>query len=700
MSQVTTGVPNIPTLPANTPKEISSAFNALKAWFADVSARGGLVVSGTSSVATGVGGGEGGGGEAPPTPPAISGLKASGGFDQIVLTWDQPVYPYGYFVEIWRSSTNDRDASVNVGMTHGQMYVDTPPDSRLSVTYYYWARIVNLIPEAGPWNAGQYDGADASTADEPGYVIELLLNSKWKPSTGYTEGFYVYPTIPNGFAYFATVGGTSGGTEPVWPTVIGNTVEDGEVTWRCEVNMDLETPFVIGVVGGKVKMVISDALIEDLSVTDAKIKSVNADKLTAGEAAIWEAIINTGKIGNAFIGSFIESDNYSPGESGWHINKSGLCEFHNGVFRGTVIVEGDHGFGANMIPNPDWYRSIPAASGQFGWAWYVPGGTAGWNVHQDWMPPGINTFWCEQPNAEQGNAYVLHSYPYDLIPIKPAKHYCLSGYTGAYDCEVKARIQWRDSSSNYISNSVGTVTNNNEKRGGSSLEESFKRIHVIAKAPANAAYAVCCFDKVSTLSGYSRSVMFVCRPQLEEANAYQLGPSPWKQSAMGSNIRTDNWTKPGYTLIDGNKIYTGDAYVDTLQIKANAVTIPVSQTLSGPVELPKPERPDLWGQQVTLLTTPWFDPQGGNIVAMVCATFSSPYATIRFRLIDHVWGGLNLYDSNPSEPYTPTIHTYSYMRHMYGVGPTYVTLYAQRYGMIYENCTVLSASLVALGTKR
>ena len=34
---------------------------------------------------------------------------------------------------------------------------------------------------------------------------------------------------------------------------------------------------------------------------------------------------------------------------------------------------------------------------------------------------------------------------------------------------------------------------------------------------------------------------------------------------------TDNWVKPGYTLIDGNKIYTGDAYVDTLQIKGEAV---------------------------------------------------------------------------------------------------------------------------------
>lgn len=41
-----------------------------------------------------------------------------------------------------------------------------------------------------------------------------------------------------------------------------------------------------------------------------------------------------------------------------------------------------------------------------------------------------------------------------------------------------------------------------------------------------------------------------------------------------ANSRVNNWTRPDSTLIDGNKIFTGDAYVDTLQIKGNAITIP------------------------------------------------------------------------------------------------------------------------------
>jgi len=49
-------------------------------------------------------------------------------------------------------------------------------------------------------------------------------------------------------------------------------------------------------------------------------------------------------------------------------------------------------------------------------------------------------------------------------------------------------------------------------------------------------------------------------------------------SAGDTATTVDSWTRPTSTLIDGNKIFTGDAYVDTLQIRANAVTVPASAT--------------------------------------------------------------------------------------------------------------------------
>ena len=43
-------------------------------------------------------------------------------------------------------------------------------------------------------------------------------------------------------------------------------------------------------------------------------------------------------------------------------------------------------------------------------------------------------------------------------------------------------------------------------------------------------------------------------------------------SGAAAKSRTDGWTRPGSTRIDGNQIFTGDAYVDTLQVKGDAIS--------------------------------------------------------------------------------------------------------------------------------
>jgi len=63
----------------------------------------------------------------------------------------------------------------------------------------------------------------------------------WAASTAYAvvvagdagAGALVKPTTYNGFYFEATAAGTSGGSEPAWPTSIGSTVTDGGVTWTA-----------------------------------------------------------------------------------------------------------------------------------------------------------------------------------------------------------------------------------------------------------------------------------------------------------------------------------------------------------------------------------------------------------------------------------------------------------------------------------
>lgn len=54
----------------------------------------------------------------------------------------------------------------------------------------------------------------------------------WQATTAYSLGDTVEPTTPNTFAYVCTTAGTSGSTEPTWPTSgIGSTVTDGTAVW-------------------------------------------------------------------------------------------------------------------------------------------------------------------------------------------------------------------------------------------------------------------------------------------------------------------------------------------------------------------------------------------------------------------------------------------------------------------------------------
>lgn len=60
-----------------------------------------------------------------------------------------------------------------------------------------------------------------------------LSGTTWAASTAISLYAVYEPTTRNNYLYRATVAGTTAGSEPTWPTTIGNTVVDGGVTWTC-----------------------------------------------------------------------------------------------------------------------------------------------------------------------------------------------------------------------------------------------------------------------------------------------------------------------------------------------------------------------------------------------------------------------------------------------------------------------------------
>lgn len=72
----------------------------------------------------------------------------------------------------------------------------------------------------------------AQAADEDGNAPDIY--ETWGASIAYGVKERVVPVARNGYVYKVTAAGTSGLTQPTWPTTIDATVTDGSVVWTCE----------------------------------------------------------------------------------------------------------------------------------------------------------------------------------------------------------------------------------------------------------------------------------------------------------------------------------------------------------------------------------------------------------------------------------------------------------------------------------
>lgn len=81
---------------------------------------------------------------------------------------------------------------------------------------------------------GKKDGSDYARL--PAFRVSagtFISMGQWTTGTAYALAAHVKPTTANGFAYECTTAGTTGATEPTWPTVAGSTVVDNTATWTC-----------------------------------------------------------------------------------------------------------------------------------------------------------------------------------------------------------------------------------------------------------------------------------------------------------------------------------------------------------------------------------------------------------------------------------------------------------------------------------
>jgi hypothetical protein len=269
------------------------------------------------------------------TPSTPKNVQASGAIQNIIVTWDDPLYNGHAYAEVWGSSTDDLGAAVQVGMTPGAIFVDAVGPS---VIRYYWVRFVNVLGVQGAFNA--VAGVQGVTGSDVGYLLDTLTEAALDPDSDYSkfavraDFFYVMPS-PD-FNQEATPTATATGDLWYQPstelvrTWTGSTWGSFSQTLPFVVNSSPQTINGVAVPAG-VYMdaafikngTITNAKIGNATIDDAKIVSLTADKITAGSIGV---------------GSFIESTGFITGSQGWRIHGNGVAEFAAASIRGQLTA--------------------------------------------------------------------------------------------------------------------------------------------------------------------------------------------------------------------------------------------------------------------------------------------------------------------------------------------------------------------------
>jgi len=135
-----------------------------------------------------------------------------------------------------------QDDEPTSGMSEGDIWVDTNDNNKI---YVYSGSAWVMTSNADALQALADAATAQATADGQlvGFYQDTAPSSSapaWMASTAYILDDHVEPTTGNGKFYTCTTAGTSGATEPTWPTTEGDTVTDGTTEWTC---YDKDTPY-------------------------------------------------------------------------------------------------------------------------------------------------------------------------------------------------------------------------------------------------------------------------------------------------------------------------------------------------------------------------------------------------------------------------------------------------------------------------
>lgn len=248
-----------------------------------------------------------------PSPP--TGLAASTAITSVFLSWTLPADTDIEEVTVWRNTVDDRDSAIQIASVKGSAYTDNLGAAGL--TRYYWVRLLNRTLVESDWNA--VAGVEATTAGVVAAEIDdfaitatkfftktvVLTGDSWtnnSPSAG-KVAWNSHTLVYNGVAY-AITGSNTSDKYIYW--VVGNGTYSSSATHPALGTTGFMIATNVSGVAGLVwnssaNMVIGSAYIADAAITNAKIYSLSADKITTGTLNAAVVSISNLTVGNAQI---------------------------------------------------------------------------------------------------------------------------------------------------------------------------------------------------------------------------------------------------------------------------------------------------------------------------------------------------------------------------------------------------------------
>jgi hypothetical protein len=190
-------------------------------------------------------------------------------------------YPKGISFYKWNGTLSPADWPWTAGVVLNVMPTDSSNDNQVG-TFWYGSFVQVAFAESGTGMMKRYGAS--------------LSGTKWTASTAITASSTTHyePTTRNGHVYICTVAGTTGTTEPNWPTTSGGTVVDGTVTWQ-EAGLYWSSWVTVVQQDSSGNMLLNNATFNN-NVTFNNTVTLNSGKTFANYGTISGGAVNPGSL--------------------------------------------------------------------------------------------------------------------------------------------------------------------------------------------------------------------------------------------------------------------------------------------------------------------------------------------------------------------------------------------------------------------